>query len=48
VVDEVALEQIFLLVLQFSCVSIIPPMVHAHILINHQHCINLAIDSVVK
>jgi hypothetical protein len=30
VVDKVALEQVFLRVLQFSSVSIIPPLLHIH------------------
>jgi hypothetical protein len=34
-VDEVALEQIFLRVLRFSAVSIIPPMLHTHL---HLRC----------
>ena len=31
VVDEVALEQVFLRVLPFSPVSFIPPMLHTHL-----------------
>jgi hypothetical protein len=39
VVDKVALGQVFLQVLRFSSVIIIPPMLHTHSFIYHQRCI---------
>ena len=48
VVDEVALGQILPPVLQFSPVSIIPPLLHTHLFISHRRCIISAIDSIVK
>ena len=37
--DKVVLRQVFLSVLQFSPVSIIPPLLHIHSFIYHRHCI---------
>jgi hypothetical protein len=48
VVDKVAMKQRFLGVLQFSLVSIFPPMPRTHLLIYHLSCIILSIDSIVK
>ena len=39
VVEEVSFVQVFLPVLQFSPVSIIPPLLHTHPSIYHPHCI---------
>jgi hypothetical protein len=39
VVDKAALGQVFLKVLQFSPVSIIPPFLHTHSFIYHTRCI---------
>jgi hypothetical protein len=47
-VDKMALGQVFLPVLQFSPVRIIPPMLHAHSFIYSRHCVVFVIDSVVK
>jgi hypothetical protein len=38
VVDKVALGQVFLRVLQFSPVSIIPPLLHIHLSPSHEMC----------
>jgi branched-subunit amino acid transport protein len=38
VVDKVALGQVFLRVLQFSPASIIPPLLHIHLLPPHEVC----------
>jgi hypothetical protein len=48
VVDNAALEKVFLRVLHFSLASIIPPMLHTHSLIYHRRCFISAIQSVVK
>jgi hypothetical protein len=42
------LYNVFLRVLQFSPVSIIPPMLHIHSFIHHKRCIMLATNSVIK
>jgi hypothetical protein len=47
-VDNVALGQVFLSVLLFSSVSVIPPMLHTHSFIYCRRCVTLAIDSVVN
>jgi hypothetical protein len=44
-VGNVALGQVFLLVLQFSPVTIIPPVLHSHSFICHLCYIFLAVDS---
>jgi hypothetical protein len=46
--DVVALGQFFLPVLQFSPVSIIPPMLHTHSFIYHRCHMDLAINSVIN
>jgi hypothetical protein len=46
-VDKVALGQVFLLILLFSSIIIIPPMVPIHSLICHRRHTNTAPDSVV-
>lgn len=47
-VDISALGQVFLRMVHFYPVSIIPPMHHSHSFTYHQHCIILAIKSIVK
>jgi hypothetical protein len=48
VVDKVVLGQVFLQLLLFYPVSIIPQISHIHSFIYQRRCINLAIDNVFK
>ena len=48
VLDKVALGWVFLGVLQFPFVSVIPAMTHAFLFISHRCYMNLAVDSSVK
>jgi hypothetical protein len=46
--SDIALGQVFLQVIWFSPVSIIPPMLHTHPFIYHRRCLILAVDRAVK
>ena len=45
VVNKVALGQVFLQVLWFSPINIIPPMLHTLSFVYYQHCILSLVDS---
>jgi len=47
VVNKVAVEQVFMQVLWFSPVNIIPPMMHTLSFIYYQHCILSLVDSIL-